>query len=77
MKIRFPLDEAEKEYFRKRLDEVLNRKNGCQIIILWDENKLTDYYQNICIKHLLERIKSSAKEYAKMTDNKLIEDNID
>jgi hypothetical protein len=76
VKIKFPLTEDQKQKLRDRLEEVLSRKDGEQIIILCDKDKLTDYYQNICLKHLLIRIIESAKEYAKLTNNQLIKDNL-
>ena len=76
IKIKYPLNSSEKQRFRHRLEEVLNQKDGEQIIILWDKNKLTDYYQNICIKHLLKEIKDSAIDYAEETKNTLIENNL-
>ena len=72
VKIKFPLAEEQKQYLKDRLEKVLNRKTGCQIVILWDEEKLTDYYQNICVPHLLKRIEKSAKEYVGITDEKFI-----
>jgi len=76
-KIEYPLADDEKQLFRDRLEEVLSRKDGCQIIILWDKDRITDYYQNICVKHLLDEIKTSAKECAKLTGSRLIKDNND
>ena len=72
IKIKYPLDEEEKQGLRDRLDKVLSRKSGEQVIILWDKEKLTDYYQNICIKHLLKEIKESAEEFKKITKGELI-----
>ena len=72
MKIEYPLDEDEKNRLRKRLDEVLGRTDGLQTIILWDKDKITDYYQNICIEHLIKGIKESANEFKKITGGKLI-----
>jgi len=72
VKIKYPLEEDEKQRFRDRLEEVLNRKDGSQVIILWDKDRLTDYYQNICMKHLLKHIKESAKEYKEITKGQLL-----
>lgn len=65
-KIKYPLNEEEKQQIRDRLEQVLSQKDGVQVIILWDKNILTDYYQNICIEHFLEEIKESAKEYSEI-----------
>lgn len=72
MEIKYPLSEKEKDYFRKRLEEVLSQKDGIQVIILWDKNRISDYYQNICGECLIKKIEDSAREYAKQTNNKLI-----
>lgn len=72
MKIEYPLNEDEKNRFRERLDEILNRTDGMQVIILWDQDKITDYYQNVCIEHLLKGIKESAEEFKKLTEGLLI-----
>ena len=72
MKIKYLLDEEEKIKLRERLDEVLEQKGGLQVIILWDKNKLTDYYQNICGEHLLEKIEKSSRNYSEQSNNKLV-----
>lgn len=74
--IKYPLSEPEKQFFRFRLEEVMNRKEGCQTIILMDDNKITDYYQNVCLKHVLDSVKDSGITYAKQTDNKLLDNNL-
>lgn len=72
MNIEYPLDESEKEVMRNRLNEVLDRTDGLQVIILWDKDRISDYYQNICIEHLIKEIESSAKEFKKLTKGLLI-----
>lgn len=72
MKIEYPLDEDEKIRLRKRLNEILDRTDGMQVIILWDKDKITDYYQNVCIEHLVKGIKESAEEFKKLTKGFLI-----
>lgn len=72
VKIEYPLAEDEKQRFRDRLEEVMSRTDGDQVIILWDKKKITDYYQNICGDHLLELIEESAREYAEITGGGLI-----
>ena len=71
-KIKFPLDKEEKAKMHKRLDEVLNQKDGKQVIILIDKNTITDYYQNECLTMVLKQIKESAEEYAELTRNVLL-----
>lgn len=73
-KIKYPLSEVDKNFFRERLEEVLNQKTGEQVIILWDKEKLTDYYQNTCVPRVIKQIRASAKEYAKISNNELIID---
>jgi len=72
MKIKYPLNEIEKQQIRNRLEEILNKKDGEQAIILIDEKKLTDYYQNICGERMIKNITKYAKDFAKITGNKLI-----
>lgn len=76
MEIKYPLSESEKQYFRFRLEEVMNRKDGCQGIILIDGDKITDYYQNMCLDHVLNAVKKSGIEYAKKTNNQLLDNNL-
>ncbi|MEE9571525.1 MAG: hypothetical protein V3W20_00585 [Candidatus Neomarinimicrobiota bacterium] len=72
MKIEYPLNEDEKNKLRKRLNEVLDRTDGLQVIILWDKSSLSDYYQNVCIDHLISEIKGSAEEFKQITEGLLI-----
>lgn len=72
VELKYPLSEDEKQLFRDRLEEVLARKDGNQVIILWDKDRLTDYYQNICGEHLLEKVEESAREYSEQTQGQLI-----
>lgn len=71
-KIKYPLQEKEKDIFRKRLEEVLSRTDGKQVIILLDNDKISDYYQNVCGECLMSQIEHSAREYAQQTNNILI-----
>jgi len=64
MKIKYPLSPDKVKKFHDRLDEVLSRKEGQQVIILWDDDRLTDYYQNTCVKSVVKEIEKSAKEYS-------------
>ena len=66
--------ELAKQKLRDRLEEILNKKTGTQIIILADENKMTDFYQNTCVPHVVKRVTEAAKNYAKLTCNELIND---
>ena len=75
-KIKYPLDESFKQVMRDRLEEVLARTDGHQVIILWDKDKLTDYYQNTCTACLIDGIKVSARDYAKASGGKLIADTL-
>mgnify|MGYP001178264237 CR=1 FL=1 len=71
-KIKYPLQEKEKDIFRKRLEEVLSRTDGKQVIILVDNDRISDYYQNVCGECLMSQIEHSARDYAKKTNNVLI-----
>ena len=66
MMIRYPLQEDEFKRFHDRLDEVLRAKSGCQVIILMDDSRLTNYYQNICVPELIMRVRDSSEEYARL-----------
>ncbi len=72
--IKYPLADDEKQILRDKLEEVLNRTHGEQVIILRDEDGLKDYYQNMCVPRLIREITHSAKEYAALTNNILIDD---
>ena len=64
MKIKYPLNEGEKNRIRERLDEILAKTEGEQVIILMNENLISDYYQNVEGEKILKRIEESAREFS-------------
>ena len=71
-KIEYKLDEKEKDKMRARLEEIMNKKEGTQCIILMDENKVSDYYQNACGPCLLSKIEYSMRHYSAASNNILV-----
>jgi hypothetical protein len=63
-----PLTDDEKKFWHERLDEVLSQTHGIQVIILSDNDKLSDLYQNTCVPCLIGEVSRSAIEYALMCD---------
>ena len=72
LKIKYPLNEDEKQSIRDRLNEVLEQEDGEQVIILWDKKKLTDYYQNTCVPRLISGILNNANDHIKRFGEGLI-----
>lgn len=70
--IKYPLNSEEKSKIRARFEEVLNKKKGEQVIILIDENLITDHYQNVDGDKMLKTIEESAREFSGLTNNNLI-----
>jgi len=70
--IKYPLDEEEKQQFRDRLENVLSATTGSQAIILIGNGKLLDYYQNICVPHLIGKLVDSVNDYSLKTQQRLV-----